>query len=95
MTNIIYRDMAYQELTEYIEGLNECTNNINPVSLLMGVQGIIRTMPSAKQEKGQWVKMIVRGSPALYCSCCDQDSGVLYSYNYCPNCGAEMEGVAK
>ena len=36
MTNIIYRDMVNQALTEYIKGLNECTDIINPASLLMG-----------------------------------------------------------
>lgn len=44
----------------------------------------------AEPKSGRWVETIVRGSTALVCSCCEQESGVLYWYNYCPRCGAEM-----
>lgn len=37
-----------------------------------------------------WVECTVRGSPALCCSDCGSDSGTLYPYDTCPNCGAIM-----
>ena len=50
----------------------------------------LREIPSAEPKKGRWVETIVRGSTALCCSNCGQDSGSLYRYNYCPCCGAKM-----
>jgi hypothetical protein len=35
-----------------------------------------------QNEKGDWMNV---------CSNCNLDCGVGYPYNYCPNCGAEME----
>lgn len=65
----------------FIDGLEFCINHLS-------------TMPSAQptQKKGRW---IVTGTffDFLKCSCCgykkpwNQDI-----FNFCPNCGAEMEG---
>lgn len=50
----------------------------------------VEDIPPAEPKQGRWVETIVRGSTALYCSNCEQDSGYFYRYNYCPNCGAKM-----
>lgn len=50
----------------------------------------VKGMPS-EEKTGRWVETTIRGSTALCCSYCGQESGVLYRYNYCPNCGAKME----
>lgn len=65
MSDLVDRNIVNQALTEYIEGLNECTDHIVPVSLLMGVQGIIRTIPNAEKrgemsrlyavDKDEWI----------------------------------------
>ena len=39
-----------------------------------------------QKDNGDWVNI---------CSVCGQDSGVGYSYDYCPNCGADMRGEAE
>lgn len=54
-------------------------------------------VPAAQPKKGKWVKdrlvSTSGGSYGVYrCSLCSrayQDVG--YGFNYCPNCGAEME----
>lgn len=52
---------------------------------------ILQHLPCEESKEGVWIESIVRGNPALCCSNCGQDSGVLYyTYNYCPNCGAKM-----
>ena len=55
-------------------------------------------LPSAQPErkKGKWidgkgnVKIVGYGA---YCSCCKRESE--YVTNYCPNCGARMDGETK
>jgi hypothetical protein len=42
-------------------------------------------------EHGRWEDCEIRGSLAMRCSVCGNDSGVLYNYAYCPNCGARMD----
>lgn len=42
-------------------------------------------------EHGKWEDCEIRGSLSQCCSVCGRDCGVLYSYRYCPNCGAEMD----
>lgn len=100
MSDLIDRNIVNQALTEYIEGLNECTDHIVPVSLLMAVQGIIRTIPTAEPKKGHWIGIsdgYADGYPVYdqwECSCCgviEEDDEP--TWNYCPNCGAKMEVV--
>lgn len=57
----------------------------------------IKDMPTVQSKKGKWIKDRLAstsgGSYGVYrCSLCSrayQDVG--YGFNYCPNCGAEME----
>lgn len=54
----------------------------------------IRDMPKEEVEPvryAHWVECTVRGSLALCCSDCGSDSGTLYQYDTCPNCGARMK----
>lgn len=39
---------------------------------------------------GHWTTGRVRGSLTDICSVCGCDSGTIYHYDYCPNCGAKM-----
>lgn len=40
-------------------------------------------------RRGRWAKAYNRGT-TVYCTRCHRTSE--YKYNYCPNCGAKMEG---
>ena len=56
----------------------------------------IDDMPSAdvvEVKHGRWTTGRVRGSLTDICSVCGCDSGTIYHYNYCPNCGAKMDEV--
>lgn len=54
----------------------------------------ISDMPKEDVEPvryAHWVECTVRGSLTLCCSDCGSDSGTLYPYDTCPNCGARMK----
>lgn len=40
---------------------------------------------------GYWKECKIRGTLTQYCSVCGSDCGVLYPYDFCPNCGARMD----
>lgn len=57
--------------------------------------GELYKLPAADVQKvkhGFWEEGKVRGQFALICSKCKCDAGVIYDYDYCPNCGAKMDG---
>jgi hypothetical protein len=43
------------------------------------------------EKHGNWLKSKVRQDETLVCSVCGKDSGTIYKYDYCPNCGAAMD----
>lgn len=59
------------------------------------VYGEMQRIPAADVQEvkhGFWEEGKVRGQFALICSECECDAGVIYDYDYCPNCGAKMDG---
>lgn len=40
---------------------------------------------------GHWEECEIRGTLTQSCSVCGNDCGVLYPYDFCPNCGARMD----
>ena len=56
---------------------------------------LIEKQPAADVQEvkhGFWEEGKVRGQFALICSECKCSAGVIYDYDYCPNCGAKMDG---
>lgn len=53
---------------------------------------MIDRIPALKR-KGKWVKRIGENGVtiSLYCNQCGYENGHWYEWNYCPNCGAQME----
>lgn len=59
------------------------------------IKSYIQKLPAADVQEvkhGFWEEGKVRGQFALICSKCKCDAGVTYDYDYCPNCGAKMDG---
>ena len=48
-------------------------------------------LPSVQERKGRWIKHNDYLGWAYLCSECNHFLTI--KYNYCPNCGAKMEGV--
>ena len=46
----------------------------------------------AERPKGHWIWYEVRGQMLPYCSECGNGLDVIYEYNFCPDCGADMRG---
>ena len=44
------------------------------------------------RPKGHWIWYEVRGQMLPYCSECGNGLDVIYEYNFCPDCGADMRG---
>jgi rubrerythrin len=53
----------------------------------------------AEVKHGEWIKKVVEKHgiyrPTFICSKCGKRRFVLADYNYCPNCGARMDGEKK
>ena len=65
----------------FIDGLEFCINHLS-------------TMPSVQpeQRKGKWIGKPIAGYATVRCSVCnDVFLGNEGRWNFCPNCGAEME----
>lgn len=50
------------------------------------------TIEAQPVEHGKWEDREVRGSITPYCTNCGNGNDTIYHYNYCPNCGAKMDG---
>jgi hypothetical protein len=88
LSNMDFANFIYSKLLKIGKEYND---SVLGIAHWLGKENNMQ-LPSA-ERKGQWVETTVRGSTALCCSYCGQESGVLYRYNYCPNCGAKMEVV--
>ena len=51
---------------------------------------VLKLLKEQQPKKGHWETKIIRGDKAMCCSVCGEDSGTIYDYPFCPNCGAYM-----
>lgn len=89
----IYLNNCKQLDADILELLKE--HKAEVVELLEEQRGLYKEIERLRNElpkKGHWVKTTVRGSSAFGCSVCGCESGTLYDYAFCPNCGADMRG---
>ena len=60
---------------------------------LFAVRDKLADMPSAERKRGKWTKGVGENgvTTSLFCSECNLENRYWYKWNFCPNCGAEME----
>jgi hypothetical protein len=96
MAEYICREAILDDLEQEIEAGNTALDE--DVWINKGLRIAIRDIKDLKSadvqpvEYGRWEDCEIRGSLAMRCSVCGNDSGVLYNYAYCTNCGARMDG---
>ena len=54
-----------------------------------------RGCPLEERPKGHWIWYEVRGQMLPYCSECGNGLDVIYEYDFCPDCGADMRGESE
>lgn len=55
------------------------------------VEEALRKVPTVERKRGKWIE---NNHPFFYkCSECDWRNDVGCSYDYCPNCGADMRWI--
>jgi hypothetical protein len=75
----------YKEQIDGIYRINESVDNLPPVT------------PQPKQRTGHWIDIKnKRGTViAARCSCCEKSPKHAIRSDFCPNCGAKMQGRRK
>ena len=59
------------------------------------IREVLDNLPSVQPKTGRWesaYNSTEEGYPYNYCSECGFETGARCFWNYCPNCGAKMEG---
>lgn len=70
----------------------DLTSGVVPRSALNGVTNPPKVTIYTDRPKGHWIWYEVRGQMLPYCSECGGGLDVIYEYNFCPDCGADMRG---
>lgn len=88
----ISRQAAIEEIARWIGYIDE--------DMILRIQTGLKKLPSVQPERktGRWIKnqrkSMFHIEPVYICSCCREQEawGEMELSNYCPNCGAKMEG---
>ena len=81
-------------LKKEVLGLPNCYNGFSDTYDKACIIGLIDEMPTISPKTGRWIKK----TGQIYCSECkcsrwsEAFEYAVRRFNYCPNCGARMEG---
>lgn len=53
------------------------------------------TIEAEPVRHGRWINGVSRGMPSIYCSECGSTKETICESDYCPDCGARMDGGAE
>lgn len=85
MNDSISRQKTIEEVDKYFDGL--------PIQGHYDIVQIIKNMPTIEPKRGKWIAVEYNdGTVHTECSVCGYGRGVPPVRNYCPNCGAKMDG---
>ena len=88
------------DASELLEYLESCLQNGRPLSHLYDLSEIVRyvksmpTIDAVEVVHGEWIWEDSVCNPRI-CSVCKQKFYIGRGWNYCPNCGAKMDGKKK
>ena len=89
----IRRDDAIEEINKWLDSVGTALVG-KGMSYYGELIGCIEDTPAADVATvvhGKWGDNGIAGSILVKCSVCGFDCGA-YSFSYCPNCGAKMDG---
>ena len=97
MSDTIYRQDAIDALNKHIDTFDAIDTNY--LCGLRTAMSILKEMPSAQPERkmGRWINAYpdIEPNPMFMygiCSVCGFEQAISNKLNFCPNCGARMEG---
>ena len=96
MEQLILRQAAIDALRDYLVG-KRCPDDGTLTCRLIENE-VINKLPSAQPETGRWISAdAMFGGVPFYCSECGENTRDTVMgkprWNFCPNCGAKMEGT--
>lgn len=96
MSDLIDRQAAVCAIEEYADRLQMADWKANPgipykAHTLNWCINTLRDLPSIQPKRGKYRAVVCDGVELLACSECGY-TGAFWTYNYCPNCGADMRG---
>ena len=102
MSDLIDRQAAIDAMANTLWHYpNECYRNLNEYEISKGLAELgLRSVPTVEPKKGKWISeknKSYSGGGCWRCSNCGYGYAwdaffEVDSFNYCPNCGARMEG---
>lgn len=81
MSDYIKREDAIRAITKA-----DCDDVVAKMAV-----GSVPAADVVEVKHGKWELWTVRGEAELYCSVCGNSPNVIYTYEFCPNCGAKMD----
>ena len=91
MADLIYREQAIEIAIDIACNLDR---DWEYEQIASAMDNAFEKIPSAR-PKGKWIKgMSENGvTTSLFCSNCGCENSHWYDWNFCPNCGSEMQEV--
>lgn len=99
MARYIDADEFFQTLGFYEQSFDE-NRDFSARQTILQIMHELEHAPTAdvvEVKHGEWKKRVVENNgiarPSYICSNCGKRRFVLADYNYCPHCGAKMDGM--
>lgn len=93
---LIYANVAKEMIVNHANEFSDVLNRREKALLIGGGTSCIDKCPTVDAVEvvhGRWIEKPYLLGTTRYCSVCGQNYGMPHGvYNYCPNCGAKIDG---
>jgi hypothetical protein len=93
MPELIDREQAGKNICKYCASNAYCKEDDCMVYQGLGDTPTIQ-IEAKLVRRGRWIETTVRGNQSIICSACSAENQTICPSNFCPNCGARMDGGA-